>query len=316
MSAPQVCVGIDVSKAQLDEALRPTDDGWHVTNDEAGIAGLVERLRMGQPTLVVLEATGGWEGPVTGALAEASLPVVVVNPRHARDVAKATGRLAKTDSLEARGLAHVAEAVRPTPRPLPEAPAPALSALLTRRRQLVQRLTAERRRLQTAPPPIQADIQAHITRLTRRLARTDDDVAAAIHASPLWRAKDEMLQSPPGVGPILSRTLVAEVPELGVLNRQEIAALMGVAPLNRESGTVRGKRAIWGGRAHVRAVLYMSTLAAVRHHPVLKAFYERLRAVGKAPKVALTACMRKLLTMLNATLKHRTPWHENYAHHP
>jgi transposase len=315
MSEPQVFVGIDVSKAQLDVALRPTDDCWHVSNDESGITGLVERLRAVQPTLVVLEATGGLEVPVTGALAEAGLPVVVVNPRHARDFAKATGRLAKTDSLDARGLAHFAEAVRPTPRPLPEAQAQALSALLTRRRQLVQMLTAERRRLQTAPQPIRADIQAHITWLTHRLARTDDDVAAAIHASPLWRAKDEILQSTPGVGPILARTLVAEVPELGVLNRQEIAALIGVAPFNRDSGTLRGKRAVWGGRAHVRAVLYMSTLAAVRHNPVLKAFYERLRAVGKAPKVALTACMRKLLTILNAMLKHQTPWHENYAPH-
>ena len=315
MSEPQVFVGIDVSKAQLDVALRPTEDHWHVSHDEVGIPGLVERLQAVQPILIVLEATGGLEVPVAGALAEAGLPVVVVNPRHARDVAKATGRLAKTDSLDARGLAHVAEAVRPTPRPLPEAQAQALSALLTRRRQLVQMLTAERRRLQTAPPPIRADIQAHITWLTRRLTRTDDDVAAAIHASPLWRAKDEMLQSTPGVGPILSRTLVAEVPELGVLNRQEIAALIGVAPFNRDSGTLRGKRAIWGGRAHVRAVLYMSTLAAVRHNPVLKAFYERLRAGGKAPKVALTACMRKLLTILNAMLKHQTPWHENYANH-
>jgi transposase len=251
------------------------------------------------------------EVPVPGALAEAGLPVVVVNPRHARDVAKATGRLAKTDTLDARGLAHVAEAVRPTPRPLPDAQA--LSALLTRRRQLVQMLTAERRRLQTAPQPIRADIQAHITWLTRRLARTDDDVAAAIHASPLWRVTDEMLQSTPGVSPILARTLVAEVPELGVLNRQEIAALIGVAPLNRNRGTVRGKRAVWGGRAHVQAVLYMSTLAAGRHNPVLKAFYARLRVVGKAPKVALTACMRKLLTILNAMLKHRAPWHENSA---
>jgi transposase len=310
-----VLVGIDVSKAQLDVALRPTDDGWHVSHDELGIASLVERLRTVQPTLVVLEATGGLEVPVTGALAEAGLPVVVVNPRHARDFAKATGRLAKTDTLDARGLAHVAEAVRPTPRPLPEAQAQALSALLTRRRQVVQRLTAERRRLQAASQPIRADIQAHITWLTRRLAHTDADVGAAIHASPLWRATDELLQSTPGVGPMLSRTLVAEVPELGVLNRQEIAALIGVAPFNRDSGTLRGKRAVWGGRAHVRAVLYMGTLAAVRHNPVLKAFYERLRAVGKAPKVALTACMRKLLTILNARLKHRTPWHENYATH-
>lgn len=316
MSAPQMFVGIDVSKAQLDVALRPPDACWHVSNEELGIASLVERLRTVQPTLVVLEATGGLEVPVTGALAEAGLPVVVVNPRHARDVAKATGRLAKTDTPDARGLAHVAEAVRPTPRPLPEAQAQALSALLARRRQVVQRLTAERRRLQTAPQPIRADIQAHITWLTRRLARTDADVGAAIHARPLWRATDEILQSTPGVGPILSRMLVAEGPALGVLNRQEIAALSGVAPLNRDRGTVRGKRAVWGGRAHVRAVLYMSTLAAVRHNPVLKAFYERLRAVGKAPKVALTACMRKLLTILNAMLKHRTPWHENYAHRP
>jgi transposase len=315
MSEPQVFVGIDVSKAQLDVALRPTDDCWHVNHDELGIAGLVERLRTVQPTLVVLEATGGLEVPVTGALAEAGLPVVGVNPRHARDVAKATGRVAKTDTLEARGLAHVAEAVRPTPRPLPEAQAHALRALLTRRRQVVQRLTAARRRLQTAPQQTRADIQAHIPWLTRRVARTDDAVAAAIHSRPRWRVTDEILRSMPGVGPILSRTLVAEVPELGVLNRQEIAALMGVAPVNRDRGTVRGKRAVWGGRAHVRAVLYRSPLAAVRHHPVLKAFYERLRVVGKAPKVALSACMRQLLTMLNAMLKHRTPWHENYAPH-
>jgi transposase len=316
MSAPQVFVGIEVSKAQLDVALRPTDDRWHVSTDEPGIATLIERLRTVQPTLVVLEATGGWEVPVTGALAEAGGPVVVVNPRHARDFANATGRLAKTDPLDARGLAHVAEAVRPPPRPLPDAQAQALSALLTRRRQRVQMLTAERRRLQSAPPRIRADIQAHITGRERRLAHTDDDLAAAIRSSPLWRAKDELLQSMPGVGPVLSRTLVAEVPELGLVNRKEIAALIGVAPFTYDSGTLRGKRAVWGGRAHVRAVLYMSTLAAVRHNPVLKAVDERLRAVGKAPKVALTACMRKLLTMLNAMLKHQTPWHENYADHP
>jgi transposase len=315
MSEPQVFVGIDVSKAQLDVALRPTDDRWHGSNDESGSAGLVERLQAVQPTLVVLEATGGLEVPAAGALADARLPGVVVNPRHARDFAKATGRLAKTDTLDAQGLAHFAEAVRPTPRPLPEAEAQALSALLTRRRPLVQRLTAERRRLPTAPPRSRADIRAHITWLERRLARTDDDLAAAIRSSPLWRAKDEILQSTPGVGPILSRTLVAEVPEWGALNRQKIAALIGVAPFNCDSGTLHGKRALWGGRAHVRAVLYMSTLAAVRHNPVLKAFYERLRAGGKAPKVALTACMRKLLTILNAMLKHQTPWHENYANH-
>jgi transposase len=246
MSAPQVFVGIDVSKAQLDVALHPTDDCGHVSHDASGIAGLVERLRAVQPTLVVLEATGGLEGPVTGALANAGLPVVVVHPRHARDCATTTGRLATMDPLDARGLAHIAEAVRPTPRPLPEAQVQALSALRTRRRPLGQRLTAERRRLQTAPQRIRADIQAHRTWLARRLARTDADLAAAIRSSLLWRAKDAMLQSTPGVGPILSRTLVAEVPELGALNRQQIAALIGGAPFNRESGPLRGKHTVWG----------------------------------------------------------------------
>jgi transposase len=315
MSDPQVFVGIDVSKAQLDVALRPTADRWHVSHDAPGIASLVERLRTVQPTLVVLEAMGGLEVPVTGALAEAGVPVVVVNPRHARDFAKATGRLAKTDPLDAQGLAHFAAAGRPSSRPLPDAQAQAWSALLTRRRQLVQMLTAERRRLQSAPQRMREDIQAHITWLERRLAHTEDDLAAAIRSSPLWRAQDELLQRMPGVGPVLSRTLVAEVPELGMVNRQEIAALIGVAPCNYDSGALRGKRAVWGGRAQVRAVLYRSTLAAVRHNPVLKAFYERLRVVGKAPKVALTACMRKLLTMLNAMLKHQTPWQENYVTH-
>jgi transposase len=315
MSEPQVCVGIDVSKAQLDVALRPTDACWPVSHDELGITGLVERLQAVPPTLVVLEAPGGLEVPVAGALAAAGLAVVVVNPRHARDVAQATGRLAKTDRLDARGLAHVAAAVRPPPRPLPEAPAHALSALLTRRRQLVRLLTAERRRLQRAPPRMRADLQAPSTGLERRLARTEADLAATSRSTPLWRATDELLQRTPGGGPILSPTLVAEVPELGAWNRQESAALLGVAPLTRDSGTVRGKRAVWGGRAHVRAVRYMSTLAAVRHNSVLKAFSERLRAVGKAPKVALTACLRKLLTMRNAMLKHQPPWQENYAHH-
>jgi transposase len=252
-------------------------------------------------------------GPVTGALADAGLPVVVVNPRPARDVAQATGRWAKTETLEARGRAPVAEAVRPPPRPLPEAQAPAWSAVLPRRRPWVPRLTAARRRLQTAPRPIRADLQAPLTGWTRRVARPAADVAAALHARPLWRATDERLQRPPGVGPLRSRTLVAEVPAVGVLNRQELAALMGVAPLNRDRGIVRGQRAVWGGRAQVRAVLDMRPLAAVRHHPVLKAFEERRRAVGNAPQVALTACMRQRLTMLNAMRNHRTPWHENYA---
>jgi transposase len=315
MREPPVLVRIDVSQAQLDVALRPTDDGWHVSHAASGITGLVERLQAVHPTLVVLEAIGGLEVPVTGALAEARLPVVVVHPRHARDCANATGRLAKPDTRDARGLAHWAEAVRPTPRPLPEAQAHALRALLTRRRPLGQRLTAERRRLQRATPRIRADSQAHSAWLERRVARTAEDLAAALRSSPLWRAKDASLPSRPGVGPVLSRTLVAEVPAWGLVNRQEIAALIGVAPFNSDSGPLRATRTVWGGRAHVRAVLSMSPLAAVRRNPALKAFDERLRAVGKAPKVALTASMRKLLTILNAMLKHQTPWHENYAGH-
>jgi transposase len=308
-----VFVGIDVAKAELEIALRPTAEGWAVANDEPGIATLVARLQAIQPALIGLEATGGLEVSVTAALAAAGLPVVVVNPRQARDFAKATGRLAKTDALDAHGLAHFAEAVRPAPRPLPDAQTQALRAQLARRRQLLDMLTAEKNRLSSAPPMIQADIQAHITWLERRFAALNDDLGKAIRASSVWRERDDLLQSTPGVGPVLSYTLVADLPELGTLSRQQIAALVGVAPLNRDSGTLRGKRTVWGGRAHVRAVLYMSTLVAVRHNPVLHTFYERLRHAGKAPKVALTACMRKLLTILNAMVKHHTPWQQNYA---
>mgnify|MGYP003288428041 CR=1 FL=1 len=254
MREPEVFVGIDVAKVQLDVALRPTDDRWPVSNDEPGIAILVERLRTIQPALIVLEATGGLEVPVAGALAEAGLPVVVVNPRHARDLRQRAGWPRPTPWMP-RAWPTLRRRCGPPPRPLPDAQAQALSALLTRRRQLVQMLTAERRRLQGAPQRIRADIQAHITWLERRLARTDDALAAGICSSPLWRAKDETLQSTPGVGPVLSRTLVAEVPELGLLNRKEIAALLGVAPFNSDSGTLRGKRVVWGGPAPVRAVL-------------------------------------------------------------
>lgn len=313
MPASPIFVGIDVAQAALEVALRPSAEGWVVLNDEAGIATLVARLEALQPVLIVLEATGGLEVLVTSALAAAGLPVVVVHPRQARDFAKATGQLAKTDALDARALAHFAEAVRPALRPLPDAQTQALSARLTRRRQLVERLTAEKNRRARAPGAIRADIQAHITWLAQRLADLDTDIGSAIRASPLWREHDDLLQSTPGVGPVLSHTLLAELPELGLLSRQEIAALVGVAPLNRDSGMWRGKRTVWGGRAMVRSVLYMGTLVAVRHNPALKAFYQRLCAAGKAPKVALTACMRKLLTILNAILKHHTPWRNNYA---
>ena len=308
MTTPLRFVGIDVSKQQLDVAVRPTGRTWTMAHDEAGLGTLVAQLRELAPTLIVLEATGGLEVPVASALAAVGLPTAVVNPRQVRDFARSTGTLAKTDRLDAQILAQFADAVRPEPRPLPDAQAQELSALLLRRRQLVDMLTAEKNRLQAAPQRIRPQIQAHIEWLQRQLAQFDDDLGQLVRSSPLWREKDDLLRSAPGVGPVLATTLLAHLPELGTLTRQQIAALVGVAPLNRDSGTLRGRRTVWGGRAHVRTVLYMSTLVAVRHNPVVAAFYQRLRAAGKAPKVALTACMRKLLTILNAMLKHRTRW--------
>jgi transposase len=304
----QIFVGIDVAKAQLDIALRPTGERWALTNDDAGIAVLVPRLQAIAPQLIVLEATGSYQRAVVAALAAAGLPVAVVNPRQARDFAKATGQLAKTDALDARALAHFAEAVRPMPRPLPDTQADELRAWLARRRQLVTMRTAEQNRLGSAPPRLQPDIQAHITWLNTRLTTLDDDLDTTLRASPVWREREELLRSVPGIGPVCARTLLLDLPELGTLNRQRLAALVGVAPLNRDSGTLRGRRTTWGGRAHVRATVYMSTLVAVRYNPVFNAFYERLRAAGKAAKLALTACMRKLLTILNAMVKHHAPW--------
>jgi transposase len=308
MSAVQLFVGIDVAKAQLDVALRPTGERWAVVNDDTSMATLVARLQAMHPTLIVLEATGGYQRAVVAALAAAGLPVAVVNPRHARDFAKATGQLATTDALDARALAHVAEAVRPTPRPLPDAQADELRALLARRRPWVARRTAAQNRLGSAHARLQADIQAHITWLNTRLAALDDDLDTTWRASPVWREREELLRSVPGLGPVCARTLLLDLPEVGTLSRQRLAALVGVAPLHCDSGTFRGSRTIWGGRAHVRATLYMSALVAVRYHPVLKKFYEHLRAAGKPAKVALTACMRKLLTILNAMVKHHAPW--------
>jgi transposase len=308
MLSPQVFVGIDVAKAQLDIALRPTGTRWTVTNDDAGIAELVTRLQGIGPQLIVLEATGGFQRAVVAALAAAALPVVVVNPRQARDFAKATGQVAKTDALDARALAHFADAIRPTPRPIPDAQTEELRALLARRRQLIAMRTAEHNRLGSAPRRLQADIEAHITWLDTRLAALDDDLDTTLRASPVWREQEELLRSVPGIGPVCARTLVLDLPELGTLTRQRLAALVGVAPFHWDSGTMRGTRRVWGGRAHVRTTLYMSTLVAVRYNPVLKRFYERLCAAGKAKKVALTACMRKLLTILNAMVKHHTPW--------
>ncbi len=305
--APQF-IGIDVAKAELAVAVRPAGTQWTVPQTEAGWEALATQLQALGPTLVLLEATGGLELPVTGVLAAAGLPVAIVNPRQVRDFAKARGTLAKTDPVDAQVLAHFAEAVRPVPRPVPDAATQALAALVTRRRQLVEMLTAERNRLGSAPRPLRPRLQAHIRWLQRALGGLDGDLQQAIRTSPCWRVQDDLLRSAPGVGPVLSATLLASLPELGTLSRRAIAALVGVAPWSRESGARRGARRCWGGRAAVRGVLYMGTLAAVRHNPVLRAFYQRLRQAGKLKKVALVACMRKLLTILNAMVRHQKAW--------
>ena len=305
-------VGIDVAKATLDVQVRPTDQAWSVTNDEAGIRTLLEHVRAVAPTLIVLEATGGYELAVTSALVAAALPVVVVNPRQVRDFAKATGRLAKTDRLDAALLARFAEQVQPTARPLATDDQRELDALLTRRRQLIEMLTAEKNRLGQVfvkgGKRVKKSLTAHIAYLERELRLADTDLGDLVRRSPVWRERDALLQSAPGVGPVLSLTMLAELPELGTLDRKAIAALVGVAPLNRDSGTLRGKRRIYGGRAPIRATLYMGALVATRHNPVIRAFYQRLLAAGKPKKVALTACMRKLLVILNAMVRQRAPW--------
>lgn len=306
-------VGIDVSKATLDVALRPSDKTWQVSNDDAGISELVTRLKEHKIQLIVVEATGGWELAVVSALVEAGLPVAVVNPRQVRDFAKSLGRLAKTDRLDAQILAHFAEAVHPEPRPLPDAQTRALQALLVRRRQLTEMLVAEKNRRSLIHPDFLSDLQEHITFLEERLDQLTQQLRSLLADSPCWREKDELLQSVPGVGYVTSATLLAELPELGQLNRKKIAALAGVAPFHRDSGVYRGKRTIWGGRASVRSTLYMATLSATRHNPIIKEFYERLIQAGKPAKVALTACMRKLLTILNAMMQSGKAWQANLA---
>jgi transposase len=308
MIALEVFVGIDVAKADCRVAVRPTLAAWMVANDAAGIAATVARLEALPPALIVVEATGGYEAPLVAALATAGLAVVVVNPRQVRDFGRATGQLAKTDQLDAALLALFAERVRPAPRPLPEPARLELDALVTRRRQLLEMLVAERNRLEHATPPVRQSLRQHIRWLERRVADVDRDLDATIQASPLWRTKENLLRSVPGVGPVLSRTLLADLPELGHLNRRQIAALVGVAPLARDSGTFKGKRLVWGGRAPVRAALYMGALVASRYNPTIRAFYRRLLDRGKPKKLALTACMRKLLTILNAMMRSNTPW--------
>jgi transposase len=301
-------VGIDVAKDHVDLAVRPTQEQWRAPTTAAGIAEVVSRLQTLQPTLVVLEATGGLERPLVLALAATGLPVVVSNPRQVRDFAKAAGRLAKTDQIDARILAEFAQTMRPAVRPLPTAEARALSATLARRTQLLEMLTAETHRLGSAVPEIREHIQRHLDWLTQELATLDATLAGLVQARPEWEGKESLLRSVPGVGRVMATTLLADLPELGRLDRRQIASLVGVAPLNADSGRRRGKRVVWGGRARVRAVLYMSTLVATRFNPTIRAFYQRLCTAGKAKKLALTACMRKLLTILNAMLRDQTTW--------
>jgi transposase len=301
-------VGIDVAKEHLDVHVRPGEDTFRVNHDAAGLQALVERLRPVAPTLVVLEATGGYEATVAAMLADAGLPVAVVNPRQIRDFGRATGQLAKTDRLDARTIALFAEAIRPAPRPLPTAQAEALAELVARRRQVVDMLGAElnRRRL-LRDRQLQRHLDAHIAWLEEALRRLDHDLTTLIRSTPVWRATENLLRSVPGIGPITASTLIADLPELGRLDRRRIAALVGLAPFARDSGAFRGRRMITGGRASIRRVLYMATLSAIKHNPVIAAFYQRL-ATGRPGKVALTAAMRKLLTILNAMLRDHRPW--------
>jgi transposase len=302
-------VGIDVAKDRLDVVLRPTGEYLGTTNDERGIKAVVRHLRKQEEiALVVLEATGGLEQPAAAALAFAGVPVAIVNPRQVRDFAKAVGRLAKTDRIDAAVLAHFAEAIRPEARPLANEQARELAAVLLRRRQLLAMITAEGNRVRTAPKTVGKRIEAHLRWLRKELTRANEDLARTVRESPVWREKDDLLRSVPGVGPALSATLLAELPELEHLDRRRLAALVGVAPLNRDSGTLRGIRTVWGGRSGVRTTLYMATLSATRHNPAIREFYGRLCAKGKPKKVALTACMRKLLAILGAVLRNRTPW--------
>lgn len=311
--AREVFVGIDVSKAQLDNSVRPTGERWQVDNTQEDIAALVTKLNALKPTLIVVEATGGHETAVVAACAAAGLAVAVINPRQARDFAKSLGKLAKTDKIDAAVLARFAEAIRPEARPLPDAATQQLQACLVRRRQLIEMLVAEKNRLPMTHPSMKTRLTEHIQWLEDELQTLDDDLNQQIRNSPAWREKDDLLRSVKGVGPVTVTTLLSDLPELGQLNRKQIAALVGVAPFNRDSGKMHGKRAIWGGRACVRTALYMATLSASRTNPVIKAHYEHLIAVGKLKKVALVACMRKLLTILNAMMRSKTSWDPKLA---
>jgi len=309
-NAAEVFVGIDVAKAKLDIGLYPRGETWTVEHTEEGIATVVERLAGERPALVILEATGGLELAMAAALVAAEVPVQVVNPRQARDFAKATGQLAKTDRLDALVLARFGAAIRPEPRPLPSAALQEARALVARRRQLQAMVVAEKNRRSGAPQRLHAQIDDHLAWLRRAVADLDKDLGQTIKGTVAWQAAVSRWRSVPGIGPVVSTTLLADLPELGSLTRQQIAALVGVAPLNHDSGTRRGTRSCWGGRAHVRTALYMGTLVATRWNPAIKTFYQRLLAAGKPKKLALVACMHKLLTILNALTRQQVDWQD------
>ena len=314
LESSSIFVGIDVSKARLDISVRPSGVKNSFTNDKAGIKSLMQWLNPIKPTLIVFEATGNLERDLARNLASEELPFHVVNPRQVRDFARASGQLAKTDSIDADLLAHFAEVMRPQIRALPDQASWELKDLVARRRQIIAMIVAENNRLDRASKVIARSITDHIRFLEKQLQRADHDLDQMIRQNSLWQAKQQIIQSTPGIGPVISRTLLAEMPELGSLDRKQIAKLAGVAPLNHDSGTLRGKRFIWGGRANVRAALYMAALVASRRNVVIKAFYTRLRDAGKPPKLALVACMRKLLTILNSMIKHNVPWSDTFSH--
>jgi transposase len=307
----QVFVGLDVAKQKLDVALRPQNHHFVSPNDDRGIRQLVKRLAALKPQLIVLEASGGYEFLVTAALAEAHLPVALVNPQAVRQFASATGKLAKTDKIDAQVLAHFAEAVKPEPRPLPDQEHQVLKASLQRRQQVVKMIGQEENRLEkTYIPAVRRDIQAHLTWLRRRLEELNRDLDNQIRQSPLWQQRNRLLQSCIGIGPVVSLAIIAQMPEMGRLPGKKASALAGVAPYNRDSGRFRGKRMIRGGRTYLRRMLYMAAVVASRFNPVIRAFYQRLVAAGKPKKLALTACMRKLVLILNAMIKNNQPWNQ------
>lgn len=308
MESSEIFVGIDVSKHELEAGILPGSRTWKTTNNDRGIAELAIQLIETKPTLVVMEATGGLERRIHAVLEEMGLAVSVINPRHVRNFAKAMGVLAKTDSIDALVLAQYAQSLRPEPRPGKDKQTRELEALVMRRTQLVDMLTAEKNRRKTAPKRVQGSLEGHIAWLEKCLKEIDKDINSFIKAMPIWREKDEIIQSAPGAGPVLAAGSMALLPELGALNRRKIGALVGLAPFNRDSGTFKGRRCIWGGRAAVRRILYMATLAAIRCNEVVSRFYQRLIENGKERKVAITACMRKFLTILNAMVRDGTRW--------